>query len=300
MATEPYPAEYVELPSGDALWYIDDDHPSQQMRHSYWRHNPKTGKKGTRLTGVTTITKVLDYDPSRLLNWAAETQCIGIAELFLADPDDTTWLASKEQIVQALREASLTFDDVRDLAATEGTNVHKIAFQALAMGRDMPDLDALSERERGLAYAVMAFWLDHDPEAAQIEQIVYAPTLGVAGRLDFRGTLDRCDNEDCHCHRLDLSEPGVLDLKTGGFLSAAAHAQVGGGYPMLAELSGFGNSGWAVILQVRDDGTYDLVPVRGTPAGFAGAVETYREAGRINREAGKDREARTKRVAVAA
>lgn len=307
MAPEPYPAEFIELPSGDALWYIDDDHPAPKLRHSYWRHNPKTGKKGTRLTGVTTVTKVLDYDPSKLLTWAAKTQCIGIAQLVGPmiseglDLAEFMWLLDHESIWRELEAADLTFEDVRDLAATEGTNVHRLAFQALAMGREIPDLDALTERERGLAHAVMAFWLDHDPEAAQVEQVVYSPALGVAGRLDFRGTLDRCDNEACHCQRLDLSEPGVLDLKTGGYISAAAHAQVGGGYPLLADDSGFGKSEWAVILKVAEDGTYELIKAQGSPAGFCGAVETYREAGRINREAGKDYKARTEaRQAVAA
>jgi hypothetical protein len=304
-------AELIELPSGDALFFIDDDHPSEQMRHSYWRANWKKVKgvegwhSGTRLTGVTSVTKTLDYDPSKLLNWAAKTQCIGIAQLvgpMIAeglDLGEFTWLLDHESIWRELEAAGLTFDDVRDQAATKGTNVHRAALQALAMGAAVPDYESLTDDERRLTQGVVAFWLDHEPEPEQVEQIVYSPSLGVAGRLDFRGQLARCDDDACSCQ--EIEGIGVLDLKTGNYISAASHAQVGGGYPLLAEDSGFGKSDWALILKVTVDGEYELVPVHGTPAGFAGAVATYREAGRIDREAGKDRTKRAKqREAVAA
>jgi hypothetical protein len=57
---------------------------------------------------------------------------------------------------------------------------------------------------------------------------------------------------------------GIIDLKTGGFLSAAAHAQVGGGYPMLVAESGWDAPEWAAMLQVKDGG-YTLVEAEGTP-----------------------------------
>lgn len=271
--------ERIDLPSGSSLWYVDAD-------HSYWRHNQKTGKRGPRLTGVTTVTKVLDHDPSKLLTWAAKTQCIGIAELVgpmllgEVDVEEYAWLASKDSIWRQLERAGLTFDDVRDRAATVGTNVHERALQALALGRPVPDLDAMTPRERGLSRAVMAFWLDHSPVPYEVEQIVYSERLGVAGRLDFRGALATREGV------------GVIDLKTGNFISAAAHSQVGGGYPLLAFESGFGESEWALILKVTEDGGYELIPAEGSREGFELAVAAYREAGRINREAGQARKAR--------
>ena len=270
--------ERFTLPSGTSVWYSDST-------HAYHRHNPKTGKKGKRLTGVTTVVKTLDPDPSRLLAWAARIQCIGIAERY-QEGGSLDWLSSQESIVRELEEHELTFDDVRDRAATEGTNVHRSAFEALAKGKPIPDLDMLVGRERGLADAVMAFFLDYSPEAEQVEQVVYSERLGVAGRLDFRGKLKGYDGI------------GVVDLKTGRYLSAAAHAQVGGGYPLLAEESGFGPSDFALILKVSEDGTYELIPAEAEPRDFEVAVEAYRASGRINGAA--RRSFKERREAVAA
>ena len=297
--------ERIDLPNGQSLWYIDEHPTDPKCNHSYWRHNPKTELKGRRLTGVTTVVKTLDYDPSNLLRWAARTQCIGIAELFglatigddqgLADLD---WLSTPDAIWKALEERLLTFEHVRDRAAKRGTNVHQIAFQALGMGRPVPDLERLTEEEKGHAKAIMAFWLDHEPDPDCVEQIVYSERLGVAGRLDFLGAINGYDG------------PCVIDAKTGGYLSAGAHAQVGGGYPLLAVESGLvpGTEGspnvsltkvheWAgsltsLLLQTREDGTYELIRAEGTAEHFESAVKTYRAAGAIKGAAGRAWKAR--------
>ncbi len=278
--------ERIDLPSGESLWYFDED-------HSYWRHNPKTGKRGKRLSGVTTVCKPLDYNPDALLRWAARTQCKGVSQLYLQS-DDTEflhWLVDEDAIWRELNENGLTYENIRDQKGEEGTNVHVLAFQALAMGRPVPDFAGMSDREKKLAGGVAGFYLDHEPDAAQVEQVVYSQRLGVAGRLDWRGRLRaKCDNPVCACQEAEGF--GIIDLKTGGFISAKAHAQVGGGYPLLAEESGFGESAWAGILQVFDDGSYDFFKAEGTPERFERVVATYRDAGQINYAAGKAREAR--------
>lgn len=290
--------EKIDLPNGQSVVYVDAD-------HSYWRWNPKTGKRGKRLTGVTTAVKTLDYNPENLLRWAAKTQCVGIADLFLAAVEgdanlsELDWLSTQESIWRKLEEYELTFEHVRDRAATRGTQVHQVAFQALGMGRPVPDLERLTPEERGHARAIMSFWLDYEPEPERVEQVVYSERLGVAGRLDFLGRLKGYDGL---C---------VVDAKTGKFLSAGAHAQVGGGYPLLAAESGFlkgpGLLGPAdavaaakrvtpLLLQTREDGTYDLIEATGTPESFELAVATYRAAGQINYAAKKARDAaRTRR-----
>jgi hypothetical protein len=298
--------ERVDLPNGQSLWYFDED-------HSYWRHNPDTGKRGRRLTGVTTVVKTLDHDPSNLLRWAAKTQCIGVAELYestvVTDGDDALhWLSTQDSIWRALTEHELTFEHVRDRAAKRGTNVHEIAFQALGMGRPVPDLDRLTDEEQGHAKAIMAFWLDHEPDADCVEQIVYSERLGVAGRLDFLGSINGYDG------------PCVIDAKTGKYLSAGAHAQVGGGYRLLAVEAGLADAlrdsevGAAeglvpelhdaadritpLLLQTREDGTYELIPAEGTPEQFEAAVTAYRAAGKINGAAARARKARQTERAI--
>jgi len=292
--------ERIDLPSGESLWYYDED-------HSYWRHNPKTGKRGKRLSGVTTVVKTLDYEPKNLLRWAARTQCEGVALLYLESEGEEFlhWLSNADAIWRELEKHGLTYDNVRDKKGEEGTNTHALAFQALAMGRPVPDFAALSDREKLLAKGVAGFWLDHDPNASQVEQVVYSPRLGVAGRLDFAGRLNaRCDNPICACQ--EAEGIGVIDLKTGGFISASAHAQVGGGYPLLREESGFGESNWAAILQVFDDGSYEFFNAESDPERFENAVKTYRDAGKTNYAAGEARKARKvfreteRQIAVAA
>jgi hypothetical protein len=267
----PDQGERITLPSGHSLFYFDAD-------HSYWRVNDQ-GSRGRRLTGVTTVCKTLDHDPSRLLKWAAETQCIGVVELAKAYGDRTDWLCSQEVLLEELRRHALTFEDVKDRAGKRGTNVHRDVFEALATGRELPDLGSVTFDERMAAEGVIRFWREEQPEAFLVEQIVYSERLGVAGRLDFYGRIK--------------SRPGVgiIDLKTGGFLSAAAHAQVGGGYPMLVTESGWDAPDWAAMLQVKDGG-YTLVEAEGTPESFEAAVACYREAGRINGAATKARKAR--------
>lgn len=261
----------ITLPSGLQLFYFDSS-------HSYWKVNPN-GTRGRRLTGVTTVTKTLDYDPSRLLTWAARTQCIGVAELARCAPDRLEWLWSEESIWEALSRHDLTFEHVRDRAAKRGTNVHRVVFEALARGTQLPDLDPLTDEERLAAEGVIKFWQEEKPAATLIEQVVYSERLGVAGRLDFYGTIK------------SRNGIGVIDLKTGGFLSAAAHCQVGGGYPLLVEESGWDPPEWAAMLQVKDGG-YELVEAEASPECFEAAVQAYRVAGRINSAANRARKAR--------
>ena len=284
--------EKITLPSGAVLWFYDED-------HSYWRHNPETGKRGRRLTGVTTVVKPLDYSPEALMRWAAKTQLKGVAKLYVeaADAEFHQWLVDPDAIWRQLEERNLTYDQLREEKADEGTRVHEEAFERLALGKPGIDFTDLNEREQGLARAVGAFWLDHNPLASEVEQVVYSERLGVAGRLDFRGRIrKRCGNHICACQEIyqeiGLRHPGVIDLKTGGYISAAAHAQVGGGYPLLGRESGFGGSSWAAILQVAGDGTYEFFRAEGTAEQFEAAIAAYRAAGEIDRAAGKERKAR--------
>lgn len=284
----------VTLPAGHGCYYVDEG-------HEYWRLK-EDGGRGTRLTGVTTAVKTLDLSPDALMRWAARTNGIGIAQLVspvldaLEEAPDPTlavkleWLRDHTTIWQTLEDEQLTYDDVKTAKGVVGTNVHELAFQALGVGKAVPDLDKMTPEERVRAQAVMAFFLDHDPQVHQVEQIVCDPELGVAGRLDLRCTLgSTCGDTLCPCN--GLKGPGIVDAKTGNYISAAAHAQLQG-YRYLARVSGFGDSDWACLLKLREDGSYELVRAEGDQGDFLNAVATYRSAGRIDREAGKARAAR--------
>lgn len=270
-----------QLPNGTACFYVDAD-------HSYWRARPDPKNEGAwirgkRLTGVTTAIKPIDFDPGRLLNWAAKTNGIGIAQLAAQTLDeeavdidglrsDLAWLRSADAIWDALQAASLTFDDVRDQAATRGSNVHELALQALATGKPTPDYAALSEEEAGYANAVSSFWLDYEPQPLQVEQVVYSEDLGVAGRMDLRATIPRLDGIV------------IVDAKTSKYIGEKDHVQLAG-YEALADICGIGASVGQHVLQVRADGTYLLIPGAASSEDFLAAVDLYRRRARIQKDA---------------
>jgi hypothetical protein len=273
--------QLIELPNGSALFYMDDSHPNPKMRHSYWRaRRAKVGDgwiRGKRLTGVTTAIKPIDFDPGRLLTWAARTQCVGIAELVgpallepAVTPDDLGWLNSADSIWRELEQAELTFEHVRDRAGRRGTNVHERALMALASGEPVPDFEGLADDEQGYANAVVEFWLDHAPDPLNVEQVVYSEELGVAGRMDLRARIQ--------------GKVILLDAKTSGFIGEKDHVQVAG-YDHLATDCGIGDSEEQWILRLAEDGGYEVIPSEATRADFLAAVDLYRRRGRIRSEA---------------
>lgn len=280
--------ECITLPNNIRLWYFDED-------HSYWRCK-EDGGRGKRLTGVTTAIKPIDFRPDTLMRWAARENGKGIAilasdGLSLEEAEDMRvalgWLESGEAIWAALEEASLTYDQLRDAKATIGTNVHEQALRALAQGAAVPFFENMTPEEQGYAQGVVRFWLDHDPEALQVEQVVCDPTLGVAGRLDLRGRLRaECQVGACPCH---LGGVGLLDAKTSRYVGTRDHVQVAG-YDHLAVVCGIGPSDWRGVLHLRPDGSYALHAGAGgkpvaTTKDFLAAVDLYRRAARIERDA---------------
>lgn len=271
------PGRRIDLPNGSALYYVEED-------HSYWRCKPD-GSRGRRLTGLTGVIKPIDFRPDNLMRWAAKLNGEGIAELcgpILAAtntdsiPDALAWLDSADSIWQALEDAELTYNHIRDRAAQRGTNVHELALRALAEGKPVPDFDSMSDEEKGYAQGVVKFWLDHDPEPLDVEQIVADEELGVAGRFDLRAKLSTYDGI------------GLIDAKTSAYISEGAHVQIAG-YRFLAEACGVGETDYGAILRLSEDGDYELIDVQAEATDFLAAVDCYRRAARIKSAAGKAR-----------
>lgn len=294
------PFQRHDLPNGTRVFYRDSDHA--YFRDIKW--NPKENRyAGTgRLTGVSTVVSPLDFRPDSLMRWAARLNGEGIATLATAglssdDPDEIRtrlrWLETGDAIWQALHDNELLYDQSRDKKAKVGTNVHVLALQALAEGRQFPDLTRLTEEERGYAQATMRFWLDHEPRPLQSEQVVAHLELGVAGRFDLRAAL----------HGTYMGEPlngaiCMVDAKTGTFRSTKEHAQLSG-YDLLSEACGVGACDRMFILQLSADGEYRLLEGKGSRAVFLNAVAVYRDAAAIQSAAGRERRLLEK-LAVAA
>jgi len=285
------------MPSGEHCWFRESD-------HSYWQaikpknRLPESEWAGAgRLTGVSTVSAPFDWIPNQLMDWAVRINLGAVAELVRRDVDGGVdlglldWLTDGRRIQARIVAASLSAEDYREERGEEGTHVHEHTLNALASGQAVPSYSELTESEQGYSRGVEAFWLAHDPKPLQAEQVVCDLGLRIAGRLDFRGVLgSRCGSKGCACARMDIGSIALLDLKTGGYISAPSHVQVAG-YDHCARVCGFGPSDQTMILKVAEDGTYTLIPGRATRADFLTAIEVYRRASAINKAARTDRKA---------
>lgn len=262
------------LPNGVTVAYRERD-------HSYWtgmvvKPNGDEVGKG-RLAGVSTVVGPIDWQADSLMGWAARLDREGVAAL-AADAfgmDDAKaihtelrWLASGEAIGNALDEHELDWQSTRNQAASRGTSVHTHALNALAAGRPAPDFAAMTVEERGYAKGVTGFWLDHEPDVVAAEALVADHALGVAGRFDLLAIVG--------------GRLMVLDAKTSKYLSAKFVAQLAG-YAHLLELSGYEKPQVGAVLQVREDGTYQLIEVGLDSEDFLLALSVYRRAADIKK-----------------
>jgi hypothetical protein len=280
------PFDRYELPNGTEVFFRAQDHAYYgqiQSKAGKW-----TGIQSARYSGVTTVVKPLDFNPDRLLNWAARLNGEGIAVLAadglsLDDPDDMrnalSWLETGDGIWSALEEARLLFSDKRDDKARVGTNVHKHALHALATGKSVPDFSRMTEEEKGYARGVMGFWHENEPEPLASEFVVCSHELQVAGTPDLRCTLGAGEYAGSLC---------LVDAKTSGWIPAKHHGQLAG-YEELSVESGWYPTEHQLILQVDATGGYELIRSTATREDFRAAVVVYRASNRILSECNKAR-----------
>lgn len=266
--------ELIELPNGSRCYWVEDG-------HAYYRCKPD-GNRGQRLTGVSTVCAPLDFRPDALLRWVERLTLEGVSRGFGGQevPGDPHVLR------QRLGGLGLNWEAIRDAASERGTNVHVQMLEALATGGEIPDLSTMPIEQRGYGQAVMKWWLDRSPEPLQWEQVVLDEENGYAGRFDLRCTMTTPFGPEIQ----------LWDLKTSGFISTKAHAQVAG-YDLGARASGIGPSEALWILQVHEDGTYTEIPAQADHADFLAALDVYRRSGRIS---GAATRARKQAEAVAA
>lgn len=127
-----------------------------------------------------------------------------------------------------------------DIAADRGTRVHKATEKLDTEGVVECDDDI-----SGYVRAYVKFRKEHKVEWYDIEKPVYDEGIWIAGTLDRYGYLD--------------NEKTILDIKTTKRISAKHKiqygAQLGFYQTMLNEKCKL------LILQLREDGTYKLIPV---------------------------------------
>jgi hypothetical protein len=244
--------------------------------HQYWeeikwnKREDRWGGSG-RLTGVSTLVKPFDFNPEFLIRWAANTTLEATAQAF----GGSELPADPHLIRLRIQELALDHESVRDTAADRGKAVHEQMVEALAAGDKVPDLDVLPPEQRGYGQAVMAWWLDHEPEVTHSEQVVYSEQHRFAGRLDLR----------CRVTRGPLKGAMVLpDFKTSGFIAAKMPVQVSG-YDLGIVESGLGEAADCVqVVQLREDGTYLPIEVDVCHEDFLAALHIYRRSQQLTKE----------------
>lgn len=244
------------MPAGFSIDYFDSigvDGKPQQRRYML---------DGTRTVSVSTVAKYIDPDADGLLYWATGLTYEGIAEL--ADLlDDTEWLRSRESIEAALKEAELTWHDLRSKAAVRGTNVHELILAALAENRTLPSLAKLTEDERAYGQAVMRWWTDRRPRPILTEQMVASAEHGFAGRFDLLCEID--------------GETVLVDAKTRGkgVPRLSDHVQLAG-YAIASEESGFPAPDRQLALILTPEGEPVECDGLAEPDDFLAALDVYR------------------------
>lgn len=250
--------EVHDLPNGRAVYYRDSNH-AYYSRIEERAGGKFVGPQDARLPSPSTIGKLLDTNTEPLLRWAARKTCEGVVQLDHVPSDgDDLW--------GVLCGRKLTYKDLREQRATEGTNVHERILGALASGGRIPSLADVSPEERGYGQGVLAAWHDLSPEPVGSELVVYSSLYGFAGRLDLLCRID--------------GKLTILDLKTG-YVGTGSHTQLAG-YLIAAGESGYGDAE-GLILSVRDDGSYTTTPCAAEPEDFLNALAAYRSSSSVGK-----------------
>jgi hypothetical protein len=273
------PFEVHTLPSGQTVAYRDSD-------HSYWPDCERTGKvlvacaggcgwtgsrkpaqaksfgkpcprcedeievtgdewkaAGDRLAGASTIAKVLDPGTDALMVWA--------------------WRIGK---------SGRNLHEVRDEAAERGTNVHERIFAALGRGEQVPSLAELAAHERPFGQGAFGFWRENRPKPLAVEQAVYHPMHGYAGRFDLLADL----TAGPYAGRRALVDAKTKERKKDGsfFDALGNHVQIAG-YRAAAQINGFPRADVGLILYLLDDGSYELVEAQAGAGDFLAALKAF-------------------------
>lgn len=247
------PTSMDTLPDGTTIEYWDAigaDGKPQQRRYTV---------NGERTPSVSTIAKYLDPDPTGLMYWSSNLTCEGVAQLA---GQNGGLPVTGEGIKAALREAKLTWRDVRDQAAQRGTDVHERIFAALSDRSTLPDLSDLSDDDRGFGQAAIRWWGDRQPRPIMAEAMTADAEHGFVGRFDLLCELD--------------GERVLVDAKTRLKLSArlSDHCQLAG-YRMAIEAAGQGEVDRMLILILGPDGEYREVEGEATDEDFLAALSAY-------------------------
>lgn len=283
--------ELHRTPDGDEVYFDPEPHRYYgEVKENKKSKGGYSFVRDSQMVGCSTPAKCLDTNVDPLLWWAAKLDQIGVATLAeqaLDSGDSLEWLRSQPSIASALRQAGMTWHDVRDQAAQRGTNVHERIFLALASGDRPPSLAALSGAERAYGQAAIRWWRDRKPEPLYAEQVTICRALGVAGRFDL---LCRIDGKSV-----------LVDAKTREKFKVrrSDHVQLAG-YEMCNVSCEIGASDYQLALILCPDGTYLEHENLAEESDFITALDAYRRGGDLEKRMREDEKLHAEPAAVAA
>lgn len=238
----------VTTPSGMTIFYCPEP------RH--YKVN------GVEVPSVTTVLQIL-HKPS-LIWWGMKVGVEGLSTLYRGSIDQQIALAMEDMdvdsLIGALTREKLTVNHVRDKAGTRGTSVH-MAFERWAEGLGVPDPESYPEEERGYVRGLVAFLEAVQPEPIHSELMVGSAKKGFAGRFDLLAYTDTDGKEIRPTPRKKRVVPegtGIWDLKTGKGIYPDSHYLQLAAYRFACEESGYGRVDYEAVVNVREDGSWDV------------------------------------------
>lgn len=208
----------------------------EPVKHTYAVHTA-TGVESFALPSVTKILGVIDK--SEALTWWAFTRTV---EAMVAMNNDGVFFSTAEEAVMYLADKKVRPIDLRDEAATRGTNVHE-ALTMYAGDDGPPPFHELPEVERPFHQSLAGWVLDTRPVFHSTEVPIVSLTHSYAGTFDY---LRSCT---CGCGGLVLG-----DAKTSKAIYDSAHIQVAAYAAAYLELTGFAVC-HTELLHLHADGT---------------------------------------------
>lgn len=294
---KPDPTDVVVTPSGIeiAYWSLKEAW-NRKTRWYEIRKGPKA--KWREVPSVTTVLDVLAKDA--LTWWGQEIGVQGVLTLFnigllvpaatangagvlaCAGPDGGRIVAGVPHVVELLKRAKLTTNDVRDAAGSRGQAVHD-AFEAWAKNGLMPEPDLYPESERGYVHALRRFIEESGAKAVANEVMVGSAKYGYAGRFDVR--LEYPQDVELVVHHTpvkgeqrSLLESGVYldDLKTSKGVYDSHFKQLEA-YEVAAIECGYEPTKGRGVIHVDAEGNYKRVPSPATFADFKSTLGEWRQ-----------------------
>lgn len=250
----------VETPSGLSIYY--EPEPNRHYKVN-----------GVRVPSVTEVLGVL-HKPA-LLWWSMKTGVDGMLRLYSEHNVPFYEMDSVDTVVELLKAHRLTCNHVRDKAGNRGTSVHN-AFERYCLTGHKPNPDEFPEEERGYVEGLLKFIEAVNPEPEKTELMVGSAVHGYAGRFDLLATTEnRTVQPTPRKKRVIPVGRGIWDLKTGKDIYPNSHFLQTSAYRLALEESYGIRSDYEAIVNVREDGSWDVGVSNKQPSQFLAVREVW-------------------------